>query len=62
MILSVPVDNSPLQKFLNTKYDKFVERYGYIMGKSNMMVLCDDNDYSFLCSLEEVDEESRHVL
>lgn len=47
MILSVPVDNSPLQKFLNTKYDKFVERYGYITGKSNMMAFCDDNDYLF---------------
>lgn len=50
MILSVPVDNSPLQKFLNTKYDKFVERYGYITGKSNMMAFCDDNDYLFLFS------------
>ena len=62
MILSVPVDNSPLQKFLNTKYDKFVERYGYITGKSNMMAFCDGNDYPFLCSLEEVDEESGYVL
>ena len=45
------------QELLNTKYDKFVERYGYITGKSNKMAFRDDSDYPLLCSLEEVNED-----
>ena len=45
------------QALLNAKYDKFVERYGYITGKSNKMAFRDDSDYPLLCSLEEVNEE-----
>ena len=45
------------QEILNTKYDKFVERYGYITGKSNKMAFRDDSDYPLLCSLEEVNED-----
>ena len=45
------------QALLNVKYDKFVERYGYITGKSNKMAFRDDSDYPLLCSLEEVNEE-----
>lgn len=45
------------QALLNVKYDKFVERYGHITGKSNKMAFRDDSDYPLLCSLEEVNEE-----
>ena len=45
------------QALLNVKYDKFVERYGYITGKSNKMAFRDDSDYPLLCSLEEVNED-----
>ena len=45
------------QELLNAKYDKFVERYGYITGKSNKMAFRDDSDYPLLCSLEEVNED-----
>lgn len=45
------------QELLNTKYDKFVERYGYITGKSKKMAFRDDSDYPLLCSLEEINEE-----
>ena len=45
------------QAILNVKYDKFVERYGYITGKSNKMAFRDDSDYPLLCSLEEVNED-----
>jgi N12 class adenine-specific DNA methylase len=45
------------QKELNTKYDKFVEQYGYITSKSNKTAFRDDSDYPLLCSLEEVSED-----
>ena len=45
------------QALLNAKYDKFVERYGYITGKSNRTAFRDDSDYPLLCSLEEVNED-----
>ncbi len=45
------------QALLNAKYDKFVERYGYITGKSNKTAFRDDSDYPLLCSLEEVNED-----
>lgn len=45
------------QALLNAKYDKFVEKYGYITGKSNKMAFRDDSDYPLLCSLEEVNED-----
>ena len=45
------------QELLNARYDKFVERYGYITGKSNKMAFRDDSDYPLLCSLEEVNED-----
>ncbi len=45
------------QKLLNVKYDKFVEKYGYITGKSNKTAFRDDSDYPLLCSLEEVSED-----
>ena len=48
---------SEKQALLNAKYDKFVERYGYITGKSNKMAFRDDSDYPLLCSLEEVNED-----
>ncbi len=48
---------SDKQRLLNAKYDKFVERYGYITGKSNKMAFRDDSDYPLLCSLEEVNED-----
>ncbi|NLE00035.1 MAG: DEAD/DEAH box helicase family protein [Fibrobacter sp.] len=48
---------SDKQALLNAKYDKFVERYGYITGKSNKTVFRDDSDYPLLCSLEEVNED-----
>ena len=50
-------EHADKQALLNVKYDKFVERYGYITGKSNKMAFRDDSDYPLLCSLEEVNEE-----
>lgn len=48
---------SDKQALLNAKYDKFVERYGYITGKGNKTAFRDDSDYPLLCSLEEVNED-----
>ena len=45
------------QKALNEKYDKFVERYGYLTSKANKTAFRDDSDYPLLCSLEEVSED-----
>lgn len=45
------------QRLLNVRYDKFVEKYGYITGKSNKSAFRDDSDYPLLCSLEEVNED-----
>ena len=48
---------SETQKLLNEKYDKFVDRYGYITSKANRTAFRDDSDYPLLCSLEEVSED-----
>jgi N12 class adenine-specific DNA methylase len=48
---------SDKQALLNARYDKFVERYGYITGKGNKTAFRDDSDYPLLCSLEEVNED-----
>lgn len=45
------------QRILNSKYDSFVEKYGYITGKGNRIAFRDDSDYPLLCSLEEVNED-----
>ncbi len=45
------------QKLLNVRYDRFVEKYGCITGKSNKSAFRDDSDYPLLCSLEEVNED-----
>ncbi len=45
------------QRLLNEKYDKFVERYGYLTSKANKTAFRDDSDYPLLCSLEEVSED-----
>ncbi len=45
------------QKLLNEKYDKFIERYGYLTSKANKTAFRDDSDYPLLCSLEEVSED-----
>lgn len=45
------------QRLLNTKYDAFVKKYGYITGKGNKTAFRDDSDYPLLCSLEEVNED-----
>lgn len=45
------------QRLLNTRYDQFVEQYGYITSKANRAAFRDDSDYPLLCSLEEVSED-----
>ena len=45
------------QRHLNTRYDTFVEQYGYITSKANKTAFRDDSDYPLLCSLEEVNED-----
>lgn len=48
------------QKILNEKYDKFVEKYGYITAKANKAAFRDDNDYPLLASLE-VEKEDKTI-
>ena len=45
------------QKELNTIYDRYVEKYGYITSQGNSRAFRDDGDYPLLCSLEVVDED-----
>lgn len=45
------------QNKLNTAYDKFVKKYGYINHSANKSAFLDDIEYPFLCSLEEKREE-----
>lgn len=43
---------SELQKELNTKYDKFYNKYGLIHSRKNKVLFVKDNSYSLLSSLE----------
>ena len=45
------------QKELNTVYDRYVAKYGYITSQGNSRAFRDDEDYPLLCSLEVVDED-----
>ena len=45
------------QKELNTIYDRYVGKYGYITSQGNSRAFRDDGDYPLLCSLEVVDED-----
>ena len=45
------------QEELNTIYDKYTKKYGYITSQGNSRAFRDDEDYPLLCSLENVDEE-----
>ena len=45
------------QEELNTVYDQFTKKYGYITAKGNARAFRDDGDYPLLCSLEMVDED-----
>ena len=45
------------QEELNTVYDKYTKKYGYITSQGNSRAFRDDEDYPLLCSLENVDEE-----
>ncbi len=45
------------QSVLNSKYDSFVEKQGYITDRVNERVFRDDSDYALLTSLEYVDED-----
>lgn len=46
-----------VQSKLNTEYDKYVKKYGYITSQGNSRAFRDDEDYPLLCSLEIVDED-----
>lgn len=46
------------QQDLNSEYDKFVEKYGYINSKSNKKAFRYDNDYPLLSSLEVVKNDN----
>lgn len=45
------------QEKLNTVYDRFTEKYGYITARENAKAFRDDGDYPLLTSLEVVDED-----
>ena len=45
------------QEQLNTIYDKYTKKYGYITSQGNSRAFRDDEDYPLLCSLEVVDGE-----
>lgn len=49
------------QNELNSAYDKYVKKYGYITSQGNSRAFRDDEDYPLLCSLEVVDEEKGTV-
>ncbi len=42
---------------LNTVYDNYTKKYGFITSQGNSRAFRDDEDYPLLCSLENVDEE-----
>ncbi len=45
------------QETLNSIYDSYTKKYGYITSQGNSRVFRDDGDYPLLCSLESVDAE-----
>ena len=45
------------QEELNTVYDNYTKKYGFITSQGNSRAFRDDEDYPLLCSLENVDEE-----
>lgn len=47
------------QSKLNTMYDKFVKKYGYLNSKFNRNLFRQDADYALLVSLENYDENSK---
>ena len=46
---------------LNSIYDSFTKKYGYITSQGNSRAFRDDEDYPLLCSLEMVDAENGTV-
>ena len=42
------------QNQLNSLYDEFIKKYGYISNRDNKRAFSDDPDYSLLCSLENL--------
>lgn len=50
-------DLQDVQKTLNNRYEEFVKEYGNILDAGNEKVLRSDDNYSFLCSLEEIAED-----
>jgi len=44
------------QEKLNTLYDDFTKKYGFINSRGNAMAFSDDSSYFLLCSLEVLDE------
>ncbi len=45
------------QETLNSIYDSYTKKYGYITSQGNSRAFRDDGDYPLLCSLESVDAE-----
>lgn len=48
------------QERLNSLYDTFIEKYGYISSRGNKMAFRDDSDYYLLCSLEISDGKDKY--
>lgn len=48
------------QEKLNTLYDIFVKKYGFISSRGNKMAFRDDSDYYLLCSLEIADGKNQY--
>ena len=49
------------QQKLNTQYDLFVRRYGYLNSQTNSKLFKDDGDSALLFACEDVDEQTKTV-
>lgn len=49
------------QQTLNSQYDNFVKKFGYINDSANYQAFGKDDDYNSLCALEVVNEETKEV-
>lgn len=49
------------QERFNKEYDEFTKKYGNISSRANSRVFDDDDDYPLLCSLEDINGETKEV-
>ncbi|MEG2053937.1 MAG: hypothetical protein RR052_03260, partial [Oscillospiraceae bacterium] len=48
-----------LQVDLNDSYNQFVKKYGNLTDKNNIKFFKEDNSYSLIYSLEQLDEDKK---